>query len=100
MLREARQQRYLQPKVVYGYFPCQSSGNELIIYDPQEFQNSDGKRREITRFHFPRQNERDRLCLADYFTSVDSGKIDVVALQVVTMGQAASDAVNQLQQAG
>ncbi|HEX6483654.1 MAG TPA: methionine synthase [Ktedonobacteraceae bacterium] len=100
MLREARQQRYLQPKVVYGYFPCQSSGNELIIYDPQVFQRDNEKRREITRFHFPRQSERDRLCLADYFASVDSGKIDVVALQVVTMGQSASDAVNQLQQAG
>src|SRR5205807_8588270 len=47
MLLEARQQRYLQPKVVYGYFPCQSSTNELIIYDPQQFQNGDGKRSEI-----------------------------------------------------
>ncbi len=99
MLREARQQRYLQPKVVYGYFPCQSSGNELIVYDYQELQRN-GSCKEVTRFRFPRQEERDRLCLADYFASVESGKIDVVALQVVTMGETASTVIDRLQQAG
>jgi 5-methyltetrahydrofolate--homocysteine methyltransferase len=99
MLHEARQQRYLHPKAVYGYFPCQSSGNELIVYDPEVLQQS-GTRREIARFRFPRQNERERLCLADYFASVQSGTIDVVALQVVTMGEAASEVVHRLQQAG
>ncbi len=100
MLREARMQRYLQPRVIYGYFPCQSSGNKLIIYDPQEYTERNGKRLEIARFHFPRQHERERLCLADYFASVESSKLDVVALQVVTMGQAASNAVQHLQEAG
>jgi 5-methyltetrahydrofolate--homocysteine methyltransferase len=100
MLREARQQRYLQPKVVYGYFPCQSSGNELIIYDPQEYATGSGKQREMVRFCFPRQYERERLCLADYFASLESGRVDVVAFQVVTMGQVATDAVQSLQQAG
>jgi len=100
MLREARQQRYLQPKVVYGYFPCQSSGNELIIYDPQEYAAGSGKLREIVRFRFPRQQERERLCLADYFASIESGRVDIVAFQVVTMGQVATDAVQRLQQAG
>ena len=100
MLRQARQQRYLQPRVIYGYFPCQSSGNELIIYDPQEYAGGTGTRLEAARFLFPRQHERERLCLADYFASIESGKIDVVALQVVTMGQAASDAVQRLQEAG
>jgi len=100
MLRETRQQRYLQPKVVYGYFPCQSSGNELIIYDPQEYAAGSGKNREIVRFRFPRQHERERLCLADYFASVESGRVDVVGFQVVTMGQVATDAVQRLQQEG
>ncbi|MBV9228686.1 MAG: methionine synthase [Chloroflexi bacterium] len=103
MLREARQQRYLQPRVIYGYYPCQSSGNDLIIYDPQEFQKQGSTPtalHQITRFHFPRQKERERLCLANYFASVQSGKMDVVALQVVTMGETASDAVQHLQQAG
>jgi 5-methyltetrahydrofolate--homocysteine methyltransferase len=98
-LREARQQRYLHPKAVYGYFPCQSSGNELLVYDSQVLHKS-GTRHEIARFRFPRQNERERLCLADYFASVQSGKIDVVALQVVTMGEMASEVVHRLQQAG
>ena len=96
MLLQARQQRYLQPEVVYGYFPCQSRGNELLIYDPADPQ----ARREIARFQFPRQHERDRLCLADYFASVDSGRLDVVAFQLVTMGQAASEAVQRLQDEG
>jgi len=102
MLREARQQRYLQPKVVYGYFPCQSSGNELIIYDPQPFQQGAAPTilREVSRFRFPRQKERERLCLADYFASLKSGKIDVVELQVVTMSDVASQAIQQLQDAG
>jgi 5-methyltetrahydrofolate--homocysteine methyltransferase len=99
MLLEARQQRYLQPKVVYGYFPCQSSGNEIIVYDYRDYQE-DKQLREITRFHCPRQRERDRLCLADYFASVQSGQVDVVALQIVTMGQAAGEKVQQLQQEG
>ncbi len=99
MLREARQQRYLQPRAVYGYFPCQSSGNELIIYDYQGWQEN-STLLEVTRLHCPRQRGRDRLCLADYFASVTSGKVDVVALQVVTMGQAASEAVQRRQAAG
>src|SRR5205823_10814093 len=96
MLREARLQRYLQPKAIYGYFPCQSSGNKLLIYDPQEYARNE-KRLETARFLFPRQYERERLCLSDYFASIESGKVDVVALQVVTMGQAASDTVQRLQ---
>jgi len=97
MLREARQQRYLQPRVIYGYFPCQSSGNELIVYDPHD---EGWSKREVLRFRFPRQRERERLCLADYFAPVEGDRIDVVAFQVVTMGSAASDAVHRLQQAG
>ena len=100
MLLEARQQRYLQPKVIYGYFPCQSSGNELIVYDPVGMQEPGGPLKAIARFHFPRQHERERLCLADYFAPVSSGEIDVVAFQVVTMGESVSEAVHQLQQAG
>ncbi len=98
MLREARQQRYLQPRVVYGYFPCQSSGNELVIYDYQAWQEK-GTLLETTRLRCPRQRGRERLSLADYFAPVQSGKVDVVALQVVTMGQVASDLMQQLQDA-
>jgi len=99
MVREARQQRFLQPRVVYGYFPCQSSGNELIIYDYRLWQEQ-GALREVGRFCCPRQRERDRLCLSDYFAEKSEGRVDVIALQVVTMGRAASKAIERLQVAG
>jgi 5-methyltetrahydrofolate--homocysteine methyltransferase len=99
MVREARQQRFLQPRVVYGYFPCQASGNELIVYDYRIWQEQ-GALREVVRLRCPRQRERDRLCLSDYFASQTEGIVDVMAMQVVTMGRAASEAVQHLQDAG
>jgi 5-methyltetrahydrofolate--homocysteine methyltransferase len=73
----------LTPRVVYGYFPCQSAGNELIIYEEDE-------RRERLRFTFPRQPAGKRLCLADYFAPQESGRMDTVASHLVTMGRRAS----------
>ena len=59
-----------------------------------------GALRELARLSFPRQEGRDRLCLADYFRSVESGDIDVLPLQVVTVGDAASRRFEELQAAG
>ncbi|MFF8598959.1 methionine synthase [Streptomyces sp. NPDC015232] len=70
--------RLLEAAVVHGYFPCVSKGEDLIILD------EDGSER--TRFTFPRQERGRRLCLADYFRAEESGEVDVVALQVVTVG--------------
>lgn len=92
--REAGEQGWLQPAVVYGYFPVQSAGQELIVYDPADH----GK--ELTRFFFPRQPQRDRLCIADYFAPVDSGRMDVAAFQLVTMGQEATTYIDELQAQG
>ncbi len=75
----------LQPRVVYGYFPSQAEGDDLIIYD------DDGGRRERMRFTFPRQKDDRFLCLADYFAPVASGRMDVVAFHLVTMGSVASE---------
>jgi 5-methyltetrahydrofolate--homocysteine methyltransferase len=88
---KARSERegLLVPRVVYGYFHCQSSGNDLIIYDG-------ATRNETTRFTFPRQPSGKRLCLADYFASVKSGQLDVVAFHLVTMGRRASEYSQQL----
>ena len=83
---------------VYGYWPVQSDGNDLIIYEPGSVQM--GTPSEQMRMTFPRQNQPDGLCLADYFASVSSGKMDVVAFQVVTVGQEASQRVERLQAAG
>ncbi|MCC9742440.1 methionine synthase [Streptomyces sp. MNU89] len=68
----------LEAAVVYGYFPCVSKGDDLIIL------GEDGAER--TRFTFPRQRRGRRLCLADFFRPEESGETDVVGLQVVTVG--------------
>jgi 5-methyltetrahydrofolate--homocysteine methyltransferase len=82
--REVAERRLLQPGVVYGYFPCQSSAEDLIIY-------REDMRTEWLRFTFPRQPGDRHLCLADYFASTASGRMDVVAFHLVTMGRIASE---------
>jgi 5-methyltetrahydrofolate--homocysteine methyltransferase len=77
-------EQVLEAAVVYGYFPCYSEGNDLVVLD------EDG-RTERTRFRFPRQRAERRLCLADFFRPRESGELDVVALQLVTVGQPISE---------
>ena len=96
----AKRDGWLAPRVAYGYFPVQSDGNTLIVYDPAAFQSDGGSLREISRFDFPRQAGRERLCLADYFRSVESGDVDVAAFQIVTVGDAATRLFERLQEAG
>jgi len=79
----------LVPQVVYGYYPCQSEGNDLVVYQ-------DDERTERVRFTFPRQPAGRRLCLADYFASKESGRVDVVAFQLVTVGRRASEYAHEL----
>ena len=92
LLNDIQVNNWIEAAVVYGYFPCFSEGNDLIILDPLDPQ----ARREITRFTFPRQRRDRRLCLADFYASKASGKIDVVAFHVVTMGEAVSRATAKL----
>jgi 5-methyltetrahydrofolate--homocysteine methyltransferase len=100
-LREdASRNGWLKPQAVYGYFPVQSDGNAVIVYDPAAVESDGGARRELARFTFPRQEGRDRLCLADYLRSVDSGDLDVLPLQLVTVGDAATKRFDELQAAG
>ena len=79
----------LEPKVVYGFWPCNAHENDVIVFD------EDGER-EIARFTFPRQPKKDRLCLADYFLPLESGKRDVVAFHCVTMGEIATQHCQRL----
>jgi 5-methyltetrahydrofolate--homocysteine methyltransferase len=97
--REAKRDHWVQPRAVYGYYPVQSDGNDIIIYEPEAYAR-DGSLTERTRFHFPRQDGRERLCIADYFRSVKSGDVDVVAFQVVTVGDEATRRFESLQAAG
>ncbi|MFC5718701.1 methionine synthase [Streptomyces gamaensis] len=78
----------LEAAVVYGYFPCVSKGDDLILL------HEDGTER--TRFTFPRQRRGRRLCLADFFRPEDSGETDVIGLQVVTVGSKIGEATAEL----
>jgi 5-methyltetrahydrofolate--homocysteine methyltransferase len=75
----------LQPKVVYGWYPVASDGDALVVFDPDDHSV------EVERFEFPRQSRRKRLCISDFFRSVDTGERDVLGLSCVTMGNAVSE---------
>ncbi len=82
----------LEAAVAYGYFPCVSEGEDLVVLHGTR-EKPGG---EWVRFTFPRQRRERRLCLADFFRAKDSGEIDVVAFHVVTMGQRISEFANTL----
>ncbi|HYM82223.1 MAG TPA: methionine synthase [Candidatus Limnocylindria bacterium] len=102
--REAREQGWLEPRSCYGFFPCQSEGQDLIVYDPAAFAAGSlaarGKLEELVRFTFPRQTDREGLCLSDYFQPVESSKLDVVGFQIVTVGPHADELSNTLNTEG
>jgi len=95
MEKQALKEGWLKPQGVYGIFLCQSEGDDLIIYDPE----SPVALKPLTRFSFPRQPSDQHLCLADYFAPVETGQLDVVAFQVVTVGREASERFDRIQAA-
>ena len=85
----------LEPRFVYGYFPAAGNGNDVIVYDPQD------SSKEIARFEFTRQPGGEHLSLADYVREPENGRgVDLVALQVVTVGTSAAKRIESLQHAG
>jgi 5-methyltetrahydrofolate--homocysteine methyltransferase len=123
---EVAESGLFEAKVVYGYFPCQSDGNDVVIYEApspesrvaSESQNletgghpstslragsgSQGKAdaKELLRFTFPRQREGRRLCISDFFAGKDSGKMDVIGFSLVTIGAKASVETQKLFEGG
>ena len=87
---QAREERILQPRLVYGYWPCNGEGDDVVIFDPVN------QNKEVERFTFPRQKGQQRLCISDFFLPIDSGKRDVIALQCVTMGRTVSERAKKL----
>lgn len=98
MLRSAELEHWLNPQAVYGYFPCQRRGNDLLVYDSATLGSPEPEILEI--FNFPRTRTVDHLCLADYFLPVESGRMDLVIFQVVTVGPEATRRFDELQNAG
>jgi 5-methyltetrahydrofolate--homocysteine methyltransferase len=98
MQRQALREGWLKPKGVYGYWPAQADGDDLVVYDPASAEA--GELQELTRFVFPRQPYGDYLCLADYFAPCESGVVDVVAFQIVTVGQEATERIDRQHSTG
>jgi 5-methyltetrahydrofolate--homocysteine methyltransferase len=119
--QDAIEANWFDPQVVYGYFPCQSHGNDLIVYAPEagltleDFRTAspslDAKALtagcklpsnlpELLRFTFPRQAEGRRLSISDYFLPQSSGRTDVIALSIVTIGAQASVETQKLFERG
>lgn len=93
-----REQDFLQPRALLGFFPCYALGNEIVVLDPAD------RQAELVRLSCPRQPAGDRLCLADFFRPAEAGKppkeLDVVALQAVTVGSKATERVKELEEQG
>jgi 5-methyltetrahydrofolate--homocysteine methyltransferase len=87
-LERLQAEHLLDAAVVYGYFPCVSKGDDLIVL------REDGSER--MRFTFPRQRRDRFLCLADFFRPEESGEVDVVCFQLVTVGGRVSEATAEL----
>jgi 5-methyltetrahydrofolate--homocysteine methyltransferase len=91
---EVIEKDWYAPQAVYGYFPAQSEGNEVIVYDPND------KGHEALRFTFPRQREGRGLCISDYFAPKSSGQMDVLGMSLVTIGAKATERTQKMFQGG
>jgi 5-methyltetrahydrofolate--homocysteine methyltransferase len=112
-----REQNYLHPRALLGFFPCYSEGNEIVVLDPED------RSTELTRFVCPRQPKGDRICLADFFrpaTRVQPSppaqggsatvapsasweppqELDVIAVQAVTVGAEVTELMAKLESDG
>ena len=98
-----------EPKVVWGYFPAQGDGNDVVVYEAENAEQSlagqpraavSTQAKEFLRFTFPRQREGRKLCISDFFAPKSSGKMDVIGLSLVTIGSKASIETQRLFEAG
>ncbi|MET0910180.1 MAG: vitamin B12 dependent-methionine synthase activation domain-containing protein, partial [Ilumatobacteraceae bacterium] len=89
-LGAAKASGVLVPQVVYGYFPANGDGDDLVVWTDET------RSTEAARFHYPRQKVAPFLCIADFFRPVESGEVDYAAFHIVTMGEAVSEATAKL----
>jgi 5-methyltetrahydrofolate--homocysteine methyltransferase len=89
-----REQDYLRPRALLGYFPCTAVGNSLELYDPED------PERVLEKLVFPRQPGHDRICITDFYRPKESGDRDVVAIQAVTAGSQVTELMAELEQRG
>ncbi len=93
-----REQTYLHPRALLGFFPCYSLGNDIVVLDPEDRES------ELTRFVCPRQPKGDRICLADFYRPAIDGapppELDVIAVQAVTVGAEVTELMAKLEADG
>jgi 5-methyltetrahydrofolate--homocysteine methyltransferase len=94
LLREAEREGWLRPQAMYRFFPAQSDGDDILVYDPEN------PSAVLKRFSFPRQQVEPYLCLADFLKSVDSGVMDTVGFLVVTAGPGARAQAEKWKESG
>lgn len=94
LLVESKNKGWISPSAVYQFYPAQSDGNRVLIYDPEN------TNKVIETFDFPRQEKEPFLCLADYVKSVDSGQMDYIALFAVTAGKGIRENAERLKAEG
>ena len=98
LARMWREQDYLRPRALLGFFPCYSLGNEIVVLDPVD------RKSELTRFVCPRQPRGERICLADFFRPAIDGapppELDVIAVQAVTVGAQVTELMAKLEAEG
>ena len=100
---EVKREGWFEPKAVYGYYPAQSDGNEVIVFDPEGYDPKGAAtmpKRELLRINFPRQREGRLLSIADFFAPKNSGRMDVIGFSCVTIGSRASEVTAKLFEAG
>ncbi len=90
LLERVQTEQVMEPAVVYGYWPCWSEGDDVVLLDPQTQSG------EVARFSFPRQRRDRFLCLADFIRPKDAGELDVIALHLVTMGSRVAEVTAEL----
>jgi 5-methyltetrahydrofolate--homocysteine methyltransferase len=88
LVERAEAESVFAPQAAYGYWPAAAEGNDVVLFDPEGS-------RELVRFRLPRQDKAGGLCIADFLRDIDAGHRDVIALQVVTVGQRASDVARE-----
>lgn len=94
IMKQSQVMGWLNPQAMYRFFPAQSEGNDILIYDPED------QTRVLKRFSFPRQQVEPFLCLADFLRSVESGVMDSVGFLVVTAGQGAREQGEKWKESG
>jgi 5-methyltetrahydrofolate--homocysteine methyltransferase len=89
LVARCEMEKILQPRAIYGYWPCQSEGNTLYVYDPED------RSRTLATFEFPRQTKAAYWCIADFYRPRSTGEFDVIAMSIVTVGRQASETARQ-----